>query len=190
MQSLTEAEIDSLLEQSKRKAFDMAIRKLYGDDKSPPADWIKRRRRNDDGVQYINEDDEVDKNFGGEGALKQMTHNIQDNDGCDDFDAYVNTEVLMPQNGDVLHIERVVGRSTNGEGNPIGQYDPNSMLNTRVYDVMFPHGAIQQCSANLIAESMYENSDEDGYRYQLMDKILDHQKTKDAIEKQNGIVPF
>ena len=53
---------------------------------------------------------------------------------------------------------------------------------------MFPDGAIQQYSANLIAESIYENSDEDSYRYQLMDEILDHQKTKDAIEKHNGIV--
>ena len=69
LRSLTEAKIHSPLEQSKRKSFDMAIRKLYGDDKSPPTDWIKRRRRNDDGVQYINEDDEVYENIGDEEAL-------------------------------------------------------------------------------------------------------------------------
>ena len=117
-----------------------------------------------------------------------MTHKIQDNDGYDDFDAHTNAEVLMPQNGDVLQAVRIIGCSTDGEGNPIGQYDPNPMLNTRVYDVMFPDGAIQQYSANLIAESIYEDLDEDSYRYRLMDEVLDHQKTKDAIEKHYGVV--
>ena len=57
----------------------------------------------------------------------------------------------MPQNGDMMQAARVIGCSTDGEGNPIGQYDPNLMLNTRVYDVMFPNGgAIQQSSANLL----------------------------------------
>ena len=62
------------------------------------------------------------------------------------------------------------------------------MLNTRVYDVMFPDGAIQQYSANLIAESLYEHADEDGHRYQYMDSILDHKKTKEAVDKADGYV--
>ena len=39
---------------------------------------------------------------------------IQDNEGYDAFDAYVNAEVLMPQNGDVMQAARVIGRSTDG----------------------------------------------------------------------------
>lgn len=38
LRSLTQAELDSPLEQSKRDAFDKAIKKLYGDDKFHPAD--------------------------------------------------------------------------------------------------------------------------------------------------------
>ncbi len=61
----------------------------------------------------------------------------------------------MPQNGDVMQAVRVIGHSVDGEGTPSkGQYDSNPMLNTRVHDVIFPDGAIQQYSANLIAESL------------------------------------
>ena len=48
------------------------------------------------------------------------------------------------------------------------------MLNTRVYDVMFPDGEVQQYSANVIAQSIYDSADEDGYRYQLLDEIIGH----------------
>ena len=188
LRSLTQAELDSPLEKSKRDAFDRPIKKSHGDDKSPPADWVKRRRKPDDGVQYINEDDEISPSFGDEDKLDQTTHRIPDSDQYDDFDVYVHAEVLMPHIGDMMQAARVIGCLTDGEGNPVGQYDPNPMMNTRVYDVMFPDGAIQQYSANIIAESLYENSDEDGFRYQLMDEILDHQKTKDAVEKSGGFV--
>ena len=43
------------------------------------------------------------------------------------------------------------------------------MLNTRVYDVMFPDGNVQQYSANVIAQSIYDSVDEDGHRHQLLD---------------------
>ena len=79
--------------------------------------------------------------------------------------------MLLPQNGDVIQAAKVIGRSTDIEEDPIGSYDPNPMLNTRVYDAMFPDGAIQQYSANLIADSFYEHADEDGHRYQYMDSI-------------------
>ena len=43
--SLTASEIDSELEQKKRQEFDNAIFKLYGDYKSVPLTWIRRRRK-------------------------------------------------------------------------------------------------------------------------------------------------
>ena len=68
-----------------------------------------------------------------------------------------------------MQAANVIGRSTDIEGNPFGSYDPNPMLNTRAYDVMSPDGSIQQYSAILIAETLYEHADEDGHRYQYMD---------------------
>ena len=53
LRSLSQAEVDSPLEKTKRDAFDEAIKNLYGDHKAPPSDWIKRRKKSDDGVQYL-----------------------------------------------------------------------------------------------------------------------------------------
>ena len=56
---------------------------------------------------------------------------------------------------------------------PIHSYDYNPMLNTKVYDVIFPDSIIQQSPVNIIAEILYENSDEDAHTYyQYMDKRL------------------
>ena len=100
----------------------------------------------------------VDKSFGNANELEQETHSMLEVDSSDDSDTYIDVEVLLPQNGDVMQAAKVIGRSTDIEGNPIGSYDPNPMLNTRVYDALFPDGAIQQYSANLIAESLYEHA--------------------------------
>ena len=103
LRSLTKAELDSPLELSKRDSFDNSIMNLYGDHKAPPSDWIKRRKKQDDGVQYLDNDDEgVDTSFGNANELEQETHSMPEVDSYDDFDAYINAEVLLPQNGDVM----------------------------------------------------------------------------------------
>ena len=100
---MTKAEHDSPLELSKRDSFDKSIMNLYGDHKAPPSDWIKRRKKQDDGVQYLDNDDEgVDTSFGNANELEQETHSMPEVDSYDDFDAYINAEVLLPQNGDVM----------------------------------------------------------------------------------------
>ena len=44
-----------------------------------------------------------------------------------------------------------------------GQYNENPILDTRVYEVMFPNGVMQEYSANVIAENMWAQVEEDGY---------------------------
>ena len=44
------------------------------------------------------------------------------------------------------------------DGNIVGTYDDNPILNTIVYDVEFPDGAVKQYAANVIAENMYTQS--------------------------------
>ena len=50
---------------------------------------------------------------------------------------------------------------------------------------MFPDGEVQQYSANVIAQSIYESADEDGHRYQLLDEIVGHRRLKEAVDKSN-----
>jgi len=51
---------------------------------------------------------------------------------------------------------------------------------------MFPDGAVMQYSANLIAENIMSEVDEDGHRYQMVKNIVNHRKENNAIEKCDG----
>ena len=68
----------------------------------------------------------------------------------------------------------VIGRATDRNGNPIVAYNSISILNTRIYEVMFPGGSVQKFEANIITENMYSQVDEDKHRYMLLDEIIDH----------------
>ena len=81
-----------------------------------------------------------------------------------------------------------MGQATDIEGDPIGEYNPNPMLKTRIYEVMFLDGEVQQYSANVIAQSIYDSADKDGYRYQLLDEIIGHKRLKEAVDKSDVYV--
>lgn len=53
---------------------------------------------------------------------------------------------------------------------------------------MFPDGSVQQYAANIIAENVYSQVDEEGHRYIMLDEIVDHRKNDDAVEKHDGFV--
>jgi len=52
------------------------------------------------------------------------------------------------------------------------------MLDTRIYDVLFPDGVVRQYSTNSIAENMYSQLDQEGNTMALLDTIIDHRTDK------------
>ena len=65
-------------------------------------------------------------------------HQQPEADSIPDLDLYLNSEVLLPQDGECMKTARVIGRAINTDGDLVGVYDSNPILSTRVYDVMFP----------------------------------------------------
>ena len=53
---------------------------------------------------------------------------------------------------------------------------------------MFPDSDVQQHSANIIAQSLYDSANEDGHMYQLLDEIIGHKKLKNALDSSKGYV--
>ena len=53
----------------------------------------------------------------------------------------------MPTKGEYLMKARVVGRVRDDMGKPKGTYNPNPMIDTREYEVMFDDGTIKEYSA-------------------------------------------
>ena len=56
------------------------------------------------------------------------------------------------------------------------------VLNTLVYECEFNDGTIKEYAANLIASNIYEEGDADGYSSSLIQTIVDHKSTGEAIK--------
>ena len=78
---------------------------------------------------------------------------------------------------------RVIRRSLDSDGNVIGNLHGN--LNSLVYDVEFPDGAVKQYAANVIAENMLSQVDSSGFHSQSLDSISQHKKLWNAVSKQD-----
>ena len=71
----------------------------------------------------------------------------------------------------------MVSQVKDKNGKVKGEYNKNTILNTRVYAVMFPDGAVCQYAENIIAENMYSQDDSNGHHTLLLKEIIDHRKS-------------
>ena len=95
----------------------------------------------------------------------------------------MNAEVLLPE-GEDMRLAKVIRSNVDSDGKFIGDYNNIPTLNTILYDVQFPDGAIKPYSANLIAENILIQVDADGYHRQSLEGILDHSSDNRAVEKK------
>ena len=66
---------------------------------------------------------------------------------------------MLAREGEGMVAARVIKRSLGHNGNAVGVFNHNKMLDTRIYDIMFMDGSVQQLAANIIALSMYKHVD-------------------------------
>ena len=88
-------------------------------------------------------------------------------------DSLIHVEVLLPHNDEICKMI-VRGRHTNKNGEVIGQFDVNPLLNNIIYDVEFADGTIKEYAANVIAQNMYAAMSDDAKGRQAIKSILDH----------------
>jgi hypothetical protein len=95
------------------------------------------------------------------------------------YSRFTSAEVLLPK-GDYEFIAKVTGCKRDSDGNPIGRYHPNPLLDTTVHEVEFPDGTVQDYAANVIAEALFTQVDQDGNRWLLLKEIIGHEKDATA----------
>src|SRR5207253_2406090 len=81
---------------------------------------------------------------------------------------------------------KVVGRSIGPTGTTIGLYHNDPMFNTMVYDVVFDDGFIKEYSANIIAENMMNQVEDEGFAVTHLKAIIDHWKSDNALDKDSA----
>ena len=77
-------------------------------------------------------------------------------------------------------------RKTNESGDLIGIKHKNPLHDSREYEVEFNDGTTAEYRANIIAENLYSQIDDEGKQYTSMLGISDYKCDDDAISKDNG----
>ena len=67
---------------------------------------------------------------------------IPDADSFSDFDEYINAEMTLAREGEGMVDARVIKRSLGPDGNAVGAFNHNKMLDTRIYAIMFMDGTV------------------------------------------------
>jgi hypothetical protein len=108
---------------------------------------------------------------------------------ADDWDAeafhrYIAAKVRLPKDGQEV-IAKVIARKRDHNGNPIGKSNSNPFLDTRLYQVVFPDVETAKYSANVIAECLYSQVNDEGNQFLLMNEIIDWLQTDEVVKDED-----
>jgi len=168
VQSLTQDERSSLPIKQAILALDHAIKdKLTTDPDPDPAILPELAEDEEDYLEYEPIETEATQQ-----DIDEVTPKV--------LDSLISAEVLLPK-GDVLLPAKVIARKRDAEGNLMGRENANPILDTTIYDVQFQDGHVESYSANIIAENIYAQVDEEGQRFVLLDEIMNHCKDNSVL---------
>ena len=111
------------------------------------------------------------------------TSKMKDIDHFESEDEYLKMEIMLPHEKNNTKMGKVIRRCTDEHNQPLGKKHNIPIYDTRLYDVEFSDGSIHQYSANVLAENMLAQVDEEGYQYQFLEAIIDHRTDATALKK-------
>ena len=172
VRSLTTDEMNCPIRAKQREAFDLAIQKRLGTTAKPPVSAPPEQPNIIDTVDIDADETEA------------IDEPVQPSAVTDKL---IQAEVQLPHNDEMV-TGTVIGIATDSDGTAKGRESDHPLLDTQVYDVMFPDGTIKPYAANIIAENMYAQVDTDGHHNLLIDEIIDHKTDEKALTKENMYV--
>ena len=149
-------------------------------------------------IAEIAEDEENDDEFANdtptfvpyedEVSKQQKAIEIEDYP-TDSFDKLISARVSLPISG-TQRKGCIIRSKRDHAGNPLGKYSSNPYHDTSLYDVEFNDGHVESFAANLTAEHIYEQLDDGGNHFDLIEEIIDHRKDKSAVLQENKTYIF
>ena len=182
LRPLKTEELHNSVEQKKREVFDALIERRWGTAIKAPnekADIDKEWKEYEDEFEKPKVVPNIEDSVDGKGHLLNQQPQ---------YDKLINSEVSL-QVGNTIQHGMVVQRSVDPEGQVIGTYDDKPWLNTMSYDVEFNDGSVREYSANLIAENIIAQCDEEGMSMIMIENIIDYSKDEAlATSKDDAFV--
>ena len=138
-----------------------------------------------------NEDEEFLDEFNQ--VIKDLDLAEADNDWPSEYgveDSYLDMELgtITRRDDEGLHHVRVKRMAIDQDGKPIGRPSNNPLLDSRQYEIEYLDVTTEVLTANIIAENLLAQVDNQGHRHLMIDKIEDHQKNSDAVQKEKGTI--
>ena len=85
------------------------------------------------------------------------------------LDKFLGVYVTLPgDDGESKVLARIKDRKIDHDGDLIGKAHSNPILDTAVYNVETPDVHLQEYTANIIAENLWNQVDDDGYNYDIL----------------------
>ena len=102
----------------------------------------------------------------------------------DSHDKYIGAEVVLPNSANQNLMAKVKRKLKSDDHNRPDYYNP--LRDHSRYEIEFSDGTIDEVEANVIAESMITECDQDGRHYKLFKEISDHRKDATALSVAEG----
>ena len=115
---------------------------------------------------------------------------VEDKPEADDhpeYDKYIGLQLSLDWGGEPVH-GTVKKQVRNLEGQPVGRAHRNPVFDTREYDVEMMDGTVERYSANVIAENLYAQVDDEGRMEAMLKEIGGHRKGPNAVDKEEGFI--
>ena len=102
-------------------------------------------------------------------------------------DGYIDMELGMPRGpeGQLLHA-KVKRRAIDNDGKPLGVASSNPITDTRLYEIEYMDGSAEVVPANVIAENILSQVDEEGNGQLMIDEIINHRSNEDAVKHKHA----
>jgi hypothetical protein len=121
------------------------------------------------------------------GDMNQPAKEDADDIEFETFDRYLNSEFMVNKDGEHA-MAKVVKRARDNNGNPIGKRHTNPMLDTREYECELEDGSMTRYHANVIAENIFAQCDDEGRRHAVIAESVDHRADRRALRADNGYI--
>ena len=104
------------------------------------------------------------------------------------IDKYLGAELMFDVGSGSERRGRVVKRSRGLDGTAVGRAHTNPLFDTREYVIEFTDGSTDTYLANVIAENMFAQVDDEGNQYLLLEEVSNHRKDSSAVSIADGFV--
>lgn len=92
------------------------------------------------------------------------------------LDTYLGAQVVVPGKDSQPILAKVKKRKRDSMGNAVGSSNANPILDTRVYELEFPDGRVEEYGVNIIAENLMAQVDGDGWDCGILEEIVSFRK--------------